>query len=111
MPYPFPCSPVIGEWLWKNTKIEKNKKIIQNKRKKKQEKNNAKKFPITIKRKTAQINLIYNKYKWPLGKYDQIWWHNNPRRRTYPTSKQILNVIGSEFYPQVSVINFNRWLS
>ena len=26
MPSPFPCSPVIREWLWKKTKIEKKKK-------------------------------------------------------------------------------------
>ena len=24
MPSPFPCSPVIREWLWKKTQIEKN---------------------------------------------------------------------------------------
>ena len=23
MPYPFPCSPVIREWLWKKTLVEK----------------------------------------------------------------------------------------
>ena len=26
MPFPFPCSPVIREWLWKKTQIEKKKK-------------------------------------------------------------------------------------
>ena len=28
MPSPFPCSPVIGQWLWKKTQIQKKKKKL-----------------------------------------------------------------------------------